>query len=123
KNQQTVINKPFLPNDDVNQGQQQEINTLITDVTQTWEDLYQRQREEALVWPTQLSSSFRNYVSTRKFGDEIDARQRQDYFDYISGRFDDLPKIINANEIDASTTAIGGTGGYQGEGGFGGASG
>jgi uncharacterized membrane protein YgcG len=109
----TEANKPFHPNEDVNQGQQREIDELVKDVTQTWESLYQRQREEALVWPPQLNSSFRNYIASRKFGDNIDVSQRQEYFQYIRGRFDDLPEIIDANEIDPNTPGFGG-GGYAG---------
>lgn len=115
--QRSISNRTFHPNDKVNEGQKREIEELIREVTKTWQELYQRQREEALVWPAQLAPSFRSYISSRKFGDFIDVAQRQDYFQYIRGRFDDLPALINANKIDPSTPGAGGGGFSSGEGG------
>lgn len=119
--QNQYANKPFLPNDKVNRGQQEEINKLIEDVKQVWTERYQRQREEALIWPPQLSEAFRSYVASRKFGDPIDQNRRSEYFNYIARRFADLPGIIKANDITA-TPAAGATGGrFGGEGRTGGA--
>ncbi len=112
--QKSYDQKPFLPNDKVNEGQQQEINKLIEDVKQVWSELYQRQRQEALVWPPQLSERFRTYIATRKFGDTIDQNHRSEYFNYIARRFADLPKMIKANETNANIAGAAPRGDYGG---------
>lgn len=98
-NQRNISSKAFLPNDSVNARQKEEITKLAAEVREAWQQLYDRQREEALIWPAQIGQSFRDAMSKRQFGDYIEPNQRQTYTSYITARFNDLPKMINANEL------------------------
>ncbi len=108
----------FQPNDDTNEKQEKEIEKLLTEVKQTWSDLYERQSEQVLMWPPQLNRQFQDYIATLGFGDDIKRDMREQYTNYIEGRFDDFPKMIDANSLDDGATGSGFGG--RGGGGFGG---
>ncbi|QDU58420.1 hypothetical protein [Aeoliella mucimassa] len=113
--QQTLIGRAYHPSEDVNRKQKEQITELAAETRTIWNELYERQRKEVLKWPDQLPRSFRVAVENKQFGDEIDQGNREKYGTYIRGRFKDLPKIINANELDESElTGGGGGGGFGG---------
>jgi hypothetical protein len=119
------LNKPFLPNDAVNTQQEQETKEQLAEVAKTWQQLYDRQRENVLEWPADLSPEFRAKVETLEFGDEIEPVELlDDYMNYAKLYFPELPKIVGARvmrEDEMGTTGGGYGGGYgRGEGGYGG---
>jgi hypothetical protein len=118
-----VSNEPFKPNDKIAAGQTAEIEKQMKNVEAVWKQLWEAQREHVLKWPTQLSQSFRDHVDTRKFGDDIPPNLRAIYSNYIDRHFEELPKIVEAYPVPASTTQSGGYGGRGsyggGEGGYG----
>lgn len=122
--QDGIVARGYHANESVNAQQRAQIVALAEETKEIWQQLYDRQRDEVLVWPKQLPKSFRNQVENKQFGDDLDQLRREQYTDYIRGRFDDLPKIVDANEIDDATAAGGGGfargGGEFGGGGFGG---
>jgi uncharacterized membrane protein YgcG len=127
--QDTIANRALHPNDTVNQQQQAEIAELSEETKKIWQELYDRQRKEVLKWPPQLPQSFRSFVEGKLFGDDIDQLRREQYTDYIRGRFKDLPKLIDANElVEEGPAALSrgtgtGFGGGAGRSGFGGGAG
>ena len=123
--QQNRERMPFHPNEVVNQQQRKEIEQLALEVEQVWSRRYERQRDVVLKWPAQLdkgikenrsSDSFLRHVSNKRFGEFISDRFRDRYLNYIQKRFPDLPKIIDALEVDDS--AQGGMGMGMGSRGF-----
>ncbi len=123
--QEQISSRPYHANESVNAQQKAQIVALASETKAIWQELYDRQREEVLKWPAQLPRSFRNQVESKQFGDDIPVNYREQYRDYIVGRFDDLPKIVNANELDEDAAPGGGGfgrggGEFGGGGGFGG---
>ncbi|MEN1681014.1 MAG: hypothetical protein AAGJ46_15610 [Planctomycetota bacterium] len=125
--QRSRQNEPFHANDAVNERTGEEIKLLAEKVERVWTKLYDRQREEALQWPTQLdagvdpkgSNSFLRHVSDKSFGDFIANEFRDRYLNYIQKRYPDLPKIIKALEVDDENGRQPNFD-MEGEGGFGG---
>ena len=107
---------PFHPNEDVNTKQQEQTKKQAADVAKLWEQLYNRQREHVLEWPSELSKDFRDYVDKLQFGAEIRPDLRNHYQNYIENHFPTLPKQIDARPVDPNTIA-GGPGGEFGRGG------
>ncbi|MEX2169606.1 MAG: hypothetical protein WD851_09860 [Pirellulales bacterium] len=120
--QESIITKSFYPNDDVNKNQKAEIVEQAEWVSQTWQQLYDRQREQVLKWP-ELEQNFTEYMRDKNFGDPIRDTMRDIYMNYAKGTFSALPKIVGAKEVqDDGTAGVGGGfgggfGGYGGEGG------
>lgn len=112
--QASLRNRQLQPNPDFNAKQQAQNQAIAAETKQIWQDLYERQRQEVLKWPAQLPASFRQQVENKQFGDDINQLLREQYTDYIRGRFKDLPKIVNANEIEEDSST-GGFGGGSGE--------
>lgn len=92
---------PFHPNDTINQQQIAETKKQAVGVNATWQQLYDRQREQVLEWPAALSQEFRDYVEKRKFGDEIPSHLRDNYQNYAEGYFPKLPEIVGARVMRA----------------------
>lgn len=114
--QDQIASRSYHANESVNEKQKTQIDALASETEAIWQELYDRQRKDVLKWPTQLPGSFRRDVENKLFGDEIDQLRREQYTDYIRGRFKDLPEIINANEIEENAS---GGGGFRRGGGFG----
>jgi hypothetical protein len=110
--------KAFLPNDVVNQQQAEETKEQLAEVAKTWQQLYDRQRENVLEWPKDLSPEFRARVETLKFGDEIEPVELLiDYQNYAQLYFPELPKIVGARVMREEEMGTGGGyGGYSGGG-------
>jgi hypothetical protein len=102
-----VRDEPFHPNDDVNAKQQAQTAQQAADVAKLWQQLYDRQREHVLEWPSELTKDFRDFVEKLQFGDEIRPDLRAHYQNYIENHFPSLPKHIDARPIDASTVSGG----------------
>lgn len=99
--------KSFLANENVNQAQLEQNRVLAAKVLDLWSQLYQRQTEEVLKWPTQLRPSFRKDVAKLRFGDAIISDYRENYFNYIKKRFKDLPEIIGAEVVEDDSSSYG----------------
>jgi hypothetical protein len=105
----SLRNDPFHPNDDVNAKQLAQAKKQGEDVAKLWKQVYDRQRENALIWPSkQLSPEFIKYVENLQFGADIPSAMRNHYQNYVDGHFKDLPRIIDARVADL--TAAGGRG-------------
>lgn len=113
--QRSLSSKQFHPNQDVNSEQLSQISAMANETKAIWSQLYDRQRQEVLKWPEKLPAPFLRDIEGKKFGDEISKNRREQYATYINRRFDDLPKIIDANQLDEKA---GGGGGRGGGGGF-----
>jgi hypothetical protein len=115
-NVQNLRKDPFHPNEDVNAKQQEQTKQQAADVATLWKDLYERQRQHVLEWPSELSKTFRDAVDKLQFGAEIRSDLRNHYQNYIENHFPALPKQIDAQAIDASVTAGAGPGAEFGRG-------
>lgn len=91
-----LINKPFKPNDSINERQQAETKKLAEDVFREWQGLYTVQKEKVLIWPPELGARFINAVKDAKFGDSISSGRREDYLNYIKETFPSLVEIVDA---------------------------
>jgi hypothetical protein len=114
--------KPFLPNQEIIDKQKQENANQAKGVEATWKKLYDRQRENVLEWPNDLSPEFREKVEKKKFGDEMDREMLNDYQNYARGYFPQLPAIVDAPIIETSTGGAYGSegrGAYSGREGYG----
>ena len=111
-NVQGIRKEPFHPNEDVNAKQQAQTKQQAADVAKLWQQLYDRQREHVLEWPTELTKDFRDSVDKLQFGAEIRPDLRNHYQNYIENHFPTLPKQIDARAIDPGTVA-GGPGGAE----------
>src|SRR5262245_38585663 len=89
-------NKPFHPNENVNEMQAKQIELQAKNVEGIWRTLYERQTKGVLTWPPDLSQEFRDHVTKNKFGADIPAPLRDNYRDYIDRHFESLPKMISA---------------------------
>ncbi len=114
----SIQSQAFKPNDAVNTLQKNETKKLADGVLALWTSLYDRQKEQVLRWPAQLSERFKNYVANKKFGDNIQDALRNEYMTYIDRRFPELVDIVKAvpipDEGDAAP-AGGGRGAMMGE--------
>jgi hypothetical protein len=113
--------KPFLPNQTIIDKQKEEIKNQAKGVAETWQKLYDRQREHVLEWPTDLSQEFRDHVEKLKFGDDIPRHLLNDYQNYARRYFPELPKIVGARVYAEGEGAYGegggiGRGAYSGGG-------
>jgi hypothetical protein len=107
----TVLGDTFHPNDEIKKRQEEEIAKLVEEVTKLWEDLYKKQSDAVLIWPSgvgQLSADFVKEVEKLEFGAEIEHGWREHYQNYISNHFPDLPKKIGARPISEDTTGTAG---------------
>lgn len=92
----TLRSETFKPNQDVNDKQQEQIDVQTKAVHALWQQLYDRQRDEVLKWPENLSDQFRNFVEGLKFNDPIPEDLRNHYNNYVRDHFPELPKIVGA---------------------------
>ena len=95
---QSVQNKPFHANEDVQAAQTAQIAAEKKSVIALWWELYNRQTETVLKWPSNLSDRFRDTVSKLQFGDDIPPNLRAHYNNYVRDHFPELPKIVGALE-------------------------
>jgi hypothetical protein len=102
KSLKDLRDKPFHPNQEINDKQLKQIELQANNVATIWKSLYDRQSKRVLTWPPELSPEFREFVTTHKFGDDIPNHLRANFRDYISGHFESLPKRINARVMDES---------------------
>ena len=116
----TTERQQLHANEGVIAEQEKQITALAAETESIWRELYDRQRKDVLKWPPQLPSSFRKSVEGKQFGDEMDLKMRADYSTYITSRYADLPKLIEANALDEKAMSGGGGGGRGGGFGFGG---
>jgi hypothetical protein len=103
----SLVKDPFHPNEDVNTKQQAQTKQQAADVAKLWQQLYDRQREHVLEWPSELTKDFRDNVDKLQFGAEIRGDLRNHYQNYIENHFPTLPKQIDARAIDPGTVAGG----------------
>ena len=94
------------------------------EVAKIWQQLYDRQRENVLEWPSALSQQFRDNVEKLKFGDPITPPSLLgDYQNYAERYYPELPKIVGARPLrEDEMGSAGGFGSYGrggGEGGYG----
>jgi hypothetical protein len=108
-----VNSKTFHPNDTIKEQQTKEINLLLDDVKKLWQQLYDRQTENALKWPPQLNADFISTVEKLEFGADIDGRLREHYQNYVFRHFPSLPAIIGARPIEEGQTATAGGAGFS----------
>lgn len=116
--QQNLRNEPFHANADIIDKQKSQIEIQKASVNELWRQLYQRQRDNVLEWPSNLSEQFHRYIEKLSFGDRIPVDLRNHYNNYVKEHFPELPKIVGARELGENEQ--GGYGGYGG-GGYGGA--
>lgn len=100
-----VQSDPFHPNDDVNEKQAAQTKQQAEDVRKLWQALYDRQRKQVLEWPQVLTKEFRDTVEKLQFGANIPEGLRNNYQNYISNHYPELPKQIDARPIDENVTA------------------
>lgn len=105
--QQGLKNKPFKPNENINEKQAEEKDKQADETLAIWEKLYQRQTASALKWPEELGNSFLRYMQTREFGQTIRTDKRDDYLNYIKQTFPNLVKIIDAELLEEDGRAGG----------------
>jgi hypothetical protein len=100
--QQSVAGRPFLPNPAIVEEQKEQVELRAQEVLATWQQLYDRQRNEALKWPGDrtLTQSFRDEVEKKRFGDPLSGDALSEYQNYIGRHFDALPEIIGALKAD-----------------------
>ncbi len=102
---------PFHANDAINEKQAAQTKLESESVAKLWQQLYDRQREHVLTWPVPpLSKEFGDYVEKLQFGANIPDGLRSNYRDYVFRHFRELPKQIEARELEVSGTN-GGPGG------------
>jgi hypothetical protein len=94
--QSRLRGEQFHANEAINVQQIEEIKKQSESVSAVWGRLYNRQREEVLKWPTELSEKFRNYVAKLKFGDDIPVDLRNNYMNYVGTHFKKLPQRVGA---------------------------
>lgn len=105
--------QPFKPNDNINAKQREQNQKLANDVLTEWSKLYDRQKEEVLIWPKELGPSFINAVKDAEFGDPIRSRQREVYQNYIKETFPSLVETVDAELLDAEGRSNQRTGGGE----------
>jgi hypothetical protein len=116
-NLQAVRGTSFHPNQTIIDRQTAENKKQLDSVTKLCEQLHDKQREEALKWPPQLSQAFRDAVEgMQPLIGEFPRELRTNYQNYIDRHFPELPKQIGARPLEASE--LGGPGGGE-RGGYG----
>ena len=91
----------FHPNDDVNNGDEEQVKAQRAYVGKLWTELYEQQKNEVLFWP-ELGDGFAERMGKKNFGDEIDPDMRDKYRNYIKNQFEELKKIVKANDSTES---------------------
>ncbi len=99
---ESVRNAAFHANDAINSRQSEEIKKLSDGVAKLWQRLYDKQRENVLKWPSALSKEFRDAVENMQFNDKIPKDLRNNYQNYITRHFPELPKQIGARPLEAN---------------------
>ncbi|MEQ8837669.1 MAG: hypothetical protein RID07_12755, partial [Lacipirellulaceae bacterium] len=108
---QQINSTQFLGNPEVNEKDRKQAQILRKRVLKLWETLYEKQKEEALIWPEEdLKARFVNEISNKQFDDSISRTSRNVYFNYIKENFDDLLTIVKAKDERSSTGSRGGGG-------------
>ena len=116
------------PNDKVNEKDEEQAQQQRDYVGKVWEELYERQRKEVLYWPEVLGKEFVEYIEKKQFGDNVNSKMRNTYWNYIRNRFDGLVEIVDALKIESRRPGggrgygdeiEGGPGGYGGPGSYG----
>ncbi len=99
---QRISAEPFHANPGINKDQEAEIDKRSAAVNEAWRRLYERQQDKVLNWPPELGPEFAATVEKYKFGDELPANILAIYRDYAVRHFPQLPKAIDAAEIQES---------------------
>jgi len=97
-----VRNQSFHPNAEIIKRQQEQSEQQAKHVAAIWQQLYERQRDSVLNWPSgpgELSPDFVAYVEKLDFGAEIPSRYLEIYQNYILNHFRKLPEKIHAREL------------------------
>lgn len=116
----TVRNVPFHPNEVINKRQAEENTKQLDSVKKIWQTLYDKQSEQVLKWPQELSQAFRDAVDKLPaLTGEIPEDLRDNYQNYIERHFPALPNQIGAQPLDINAPAglgggMGGPGGPMG---------
>ena len=111
-NLQAVRGASFHPNQSIIDRQNAENKKQLDSVTKLCEQLHNKQREEVLKWPPDLSQAFRDAVEKMQpLIGEIPTELRNNYQNYIERHFPELPKQIGARPLEASE--LGGPGGGE----------
>jgi len=120
-----LVTASVLPNDDVNNADQEQTRLLQESVLELWDELYQSQRQVVLFWPKDhLHAEFIEAIDKLHFGDPFPTSKavfmRNNYLNYIENRFDGLVEIIKARKVEGRGGRFGGRGmeGMGDEGGF-----
>jgi hypothetical protein len=98
--QSQLRSQQFHANESINSQQVEEIKKQSEIVSGSWEQLYNRQREGVLKWPSELDQKFRDYVAKLKFGDPIPGELRNHYMNYVGTHFKKLPELIGARVME-----------------------
>jgi len=101
KNAQQSLASRLVPNDDVNEGDLQVVRAMRDRVAKVWRDLYQRQQEHVLKWPSAFEPRFHETIAKYTFGQELEFGDQwllERYRNYIEQHVDELPKMIQAWE-------------------------
>jgi hypothetical protein len=101
---QQVASETFHPTAKISDKQVEENKKLAEAVAAIWQKLYERQRANALKWPSELVQDFRDTVEKLKFGDDIDNLLRNHYQNYINRHFPKLPASIQARVVEENST-------------------
>jgi hypothetical protein len=110
------------PNEDVNRGDEAQLEVQKNIVGALWNDLYDRQREEVLQWPENLRADLIEKIEELQFGDDFPSEWANDfrshYQNWIKNRFDGLLEIPKALKVEDSVggSPFGGEGGRSGGG-------
>ena len=106
--------QPYHPNDTINNRQIEETKKQSEEVAKIWQQLYDRQRENVLEWPSALSQQFRDTVEKLNFGDPITPPSLLgDYQNYAERYYPELPKIVGARPLrEDEMGSAGGFGSY-----------
>ena len=97
------------PNDKIIDGMKGENQVLKKQVFDVWTQLYEAQREQVLSWPEQLRPEFReNKFGSLSFDEEIPHHLREDYHINAKRFAKELPKIVQAQEVDLTARSGGG---------------
>jgi hypothetical protein len=106
---QSVRSAAFHANQAIIDRQTAENQKQLESVAKLWQQLYDKQREQVLKWPTALSKEFRDAVEKLQFNADIPYDLRNNYQNYIERHFPELPKQIGARPLDINAPAgIGG---------------
>ena len=103
---ETIARAEHHPNESILEGLDEQTNVLKERVRELWQEVYDKQREEVLYWPTALGDNFAKKINTLKFADtdpdpkkQIPVNFRERYQNYVRERFEELPGIVKARKI------------------------